>query len=79
MASSDGVEHLLGNLDMSVRRKLHEPGTDDGWHGIIEEGGEFAPEADRYHLYIGKSAARTTGAASSAEGLQDSSARLRIE
>jgi putative glutathione S-transferase len=28
-------------------------GTDDGWHGIIEEHGEFMPENDRYHLYIG--------------------------
>jgi hypothetical protein len=32
---------------------IHNYGTDDGWHGKIEEGGEFPPEKDRYHLYIG--------------------------
>ncbi|KAF2113963.1 glutathione S-transferase [Lophiotrema nucula] len=32
---------------------IHKKGTDDGWHGVIEEGGEFPPEKDRYHLYIG--------------------------
>jgi putative glutathione S-transferase len=32
---------------------LHKQGTDDGWHGMITEGGEFPPEKDRYHLYIG--------------------------
>jgi putative glutathione S-transferase len=32
---------------------LHKQGTDDGWHGMITEGGEFLPEKDRYHLYIG--------------------------
>jgi putative glutathione S-transferase len=31
----------------------HNPGTDDGWHGIIKEGGQFPPEEKRYHLYIG--------------------------
>ncbi|KAK3213635.1 hypothetical protein GRF29_28g520339 [Pseudopithomyces chartarum] len=31
---------------------IHNYGTDDGWHGKIEEGGEFPPEKDRYHLYI---------------------------
>jgi hypothetical protein len=31
----------------------HKKGTDDGWHGVIEEGGQFPPEKDRYHLYIG--------------------------
>jgi hypothetical protein len=34
--------------------EIHKYGTDDGWHGIIKEGGEFPPEKDRYHLYIGK-------------------------
>ena len=34
-------------------KSIHRYGTDDGWHGIIEEGGEFPPEKDRYHLYIG--------------------------
>lgn len=33
---------------------IHKYGTDDGWHGKIEEGGEFPPEKDRYHLYIGE-------------------------
>ncbi|KAF2681693.1 hypothetical protein K458DRAFT_309026 [Lentithecium fluviatile CBS 122367] len=33
--------------------EIHQYGTDDGWHGKIEEGGEFPPEKDRYHLYIG--------------------------
>ncbi|KAF1941381.1 hypothetical protein EJ02DRAFT_404625 [Clathrospora elynae] len=32
---------------------IHKYGTDDSWHGIIEEGGQFPPEKDRYHLYIG--------------------------
>ena len=32
---------------------IHKPGTDDGWHGVIELGGRFPPEKDRYHLYIG--------------------------
>ncbi|KAH7115840.1 glutathione S-transferase [Dendryphion nanum] len=32
---------------------IHKYGTDDGWHGVIEEGGEFPPEKGRYHLYIG--------------------------
>lgn len=36
-------------------KEIHKYGTDDGWHGIIEEGGDFPPEKDRYHLYIGKS------------------------
>jgi putative glutathione S-transferase len=34
--------------------EVHKYGTDDGWHGIIQEGGEFPPEKDRYHLFIGK-------------------------
>ena len=33
--------------------EIHKYGTDDGWYGVIEEGGEFPPEKDRYHLYIG--------------------------
>ena len=33
--------------------QIHKYGTDDGWHGVIEEGGQFPPEKDRYHLYIG--------------------------
>jgi putative glutathione S-transferase len=35
-------------------KEIHKYGTDDGWHGVIEQGGEFPPEKDRYHLYIGK-------------------------
>ncbi|CBY02393.1 hypothetical protein IAQ61_006981 [Plenodomus lingam] len=34
-------------------KEVHKYGTNDGWHGVIEEGGEFPPEKDRYHLYIG--------------------------
>ncbi|OAG16847.1 hypothetical protein CC77DRAFT_1033861 [Alternaria alternata] len=34
-------------------KEIHKYGTDDGWHGVIKEGGEFPPEKDRYHLYIG--------------------------
>jgi len=34
--------------------EVHKKGTDDGWHGVIEDGGQFSPEAGRYHLYIGK-------------------------
>jgi putative glutathione S-transferase len=33
--------------------EIHKYGTDDGWHGKIKDGGEFPPEKDRYHLYIG--------------------------
>jgi glutathionyl-hydroquinone reductase len=33
--------------------ETHKLGTDDGWHGIIEEKGQFPPEKGRYHLYIG--------------------------
>ena len=36
-------------------QEIHKYGTNDGWHGIIQEGGEFPPEKDRYHLYIGTS------------------------
>ncbi|KUL82185.1 hypothetical protein ZTR_09560 [Talaromyces verruculosus] len=32
---------------------IHQAGTTDGWHGVIKSGGEFEPEAGRYHLYIG--------------------------
>jgi putative glutathione S-transferase len=34
--------------------EIHKYGSNDGWHGVIKEGGEFPPEKDRYHLYIGK-------------------------
>lgn len=33
--------------------EVHKYGTDDGWHGVIKSGGQFEPEADRYHMYIG--------------------------
>ncbi|KAH7081457.1 glutathione S-transferase [Paraphoma chrysanthemicola] len=33
--------------------EIHKYGTDDGWHGVIKEGGQFPPEKNRYHLYIG--------------------------
>ncbi|KNG46331.1 glutathione s-transferase [Stemphylium lycopersici] len=36
-----------------AKSEIHRYGTDDGWHGVIQEGGEFPPEKDRYHLYIG--------------------------
>ncbi|KAH8696972.1 glutathione S-transferase [Phaeosphaeriaceae sp. PMI808] len=39
--------------EVQVTKQLHKVGTDDGWHGVIKEGGEFPPEKDRYHLYIG--------------------------
>jgi len=38
---------------MSGGEEIHKAGTDDGWHGVIKEGGQFPPEAGRYHLYIG--------------------------
>lgn len=28
-------------------------GPNDSWHGVIKSGGEFLPEAGRYHLYVG--------------------------
>ena len=34
-------------------KPIHEPGTADGWHGVIAPDGPFPPEAGRYHLYIG--------------------------
>ncbi len=34
-------------------KEIHKYGTDDGWHGVIEKRGEFEPEKDRYHLYVG--------------------------
>jgi putative glutathione S-transferase len=40
-------------IEMSIT-EIHKAGTDDGWHGVIEEGGQFPPEIDRYHLYIGE-------------------------
>ncbi|KAF2453971.1 glutathione S-transferase omega-like 2 [Lineolata rhizophorae] len=33
--------------------EIHKAGTNDGWHGKIEEGGRFPPEKGRYRLYIG--------------------------
>ncbi|KAJ5739909.1 hypothetical protein N7533_012693 [Penicillium manginii] len=33
-------------------KQIHEPGTTDGWHGVIPST-EFPVEKDRYHLYIG--------------------------
>ncbi|KAF1361589.1 hypothetical protein EJ07DRAFT_110667 [Lizonia empirigonia] len=36
-----------------TKSELHKYGTDDGWHGVVKEGGDFPPEEDRYHLYIG--------------------------
>ncbi|KAH6643614.1 glutathione S-transferase [Boeremia exigua] len=36
-----------------VKEEIHKYGTNDGWHGVISEGGEFPVEKDRYHLYIG--------------------------
>ena len=34
-------------------KPIHEPGTADGWHGVITPDSPFPPEAGRYHLYIG--------------------------
>lgn len=34
-------------------KPIHEPGTADGWHGVIAPDSPFLPEAGRYHLYIG--------------------------
>ncbi|KAL7934735.1 glutathione S-transferase [Trichoderma chlorosporum] len=28
-------------------------GPNDSWHGVIKSGGQFPPEAGRYHLYVG--------------------------
>ncbi|KAL6408903.1 glutathione S-transferase [Ilyonectria robusta] len=28
-------------------------GPEDSWHGVVADGGQFPPEAGRYHLYIG--------------------------
>ncbi|KAH6604451.1 glutathione s-transferase [Trichoderma cornu-damae] len=28
-------------------------GPNDSWHGVIQSGGRFPPEAGRYHLYVG--------------------------
>jgi hypothetical protein len=36
------------------KKPIHQAGTADGWHGVIQADGEFSPEAGRYHLYIGK-------------------------
>ncbi|TGO08165.1 hypothetical protein BTUL_0222g00020 [Botrytis tulipae] len=38
---------------MSSTAKQQSLPKDGNWHGRIEVGGEFPPEADRYHLYIG--------------------------
>jgi glutathionyl-hydroquinone reductase len=38
----------------SQTQEIHQPGTAEGWHGVIKPDGEFQPEAGRYHLYIGK-------------------------
>ncbi|KAJ9196275.1 hypothetical protein DTO164E3_6331 [Paecilomyces variotii] len=32
---------------------IHQPGTADGWHGVIRPDSEYPPEKGRYHLYIG--------------------------
>lgn len=45
-----------------MAKEIHKYGTDDGWHGVIEEGSQFPPEAGRYHLYIGMSIARCSSA-----------------
>ncbi|KAJ5720581.1 uncharacterized protein N7483_008515 [Penicillium malachiteum] len=36
----------------AVPNGIHNPGTADGWHGVIPSA-EFPAERDRYHLYIG--------------------------
>ncbi|KAK5991870.1 Glutathione S-transferase omega-like 2 [Cladobotryum mycophilum] len=36
----------------SPKAPVHD-GPEDSWHGVIRPGGQFPPEAGRYHLYIG--------------------------
>lgn len=33
-------------------KPVHD-GPNDSWHGVVAPGGRFAPEAGRYHLYVG--------------------------
>lgn len=54
----NSIRHIVSpqiSLSMSDSvTEIHKPGTDDGWHGVIKEGGQFPPEPNRYHLYIGE-------------------------
>lgn len=50
----NSIRHIANPSTMDESStQIHKPGTDDGWHGVIKEGGQFPPELDRYHLYIG--------------------------
>ena len=44
---------LLSQDIESMTNEIHKAGTNDGWHGVIEEGGHFPPAKGRYHPYIG--------------------------
>ena len=41
----------MATVDVGAATKHFSP--EDSWHGRIEEGGIFTPEAGRYHLVIG--------------------------
>jgi glutathionyl-hydroquinone reductase len=49
------IAHIASTRMASPGSAIHNAGTNDGWHGVIKEGGEYPPEKGRYHLYIGKS------------------------
>lgn len=38
---------------MTSDDKHWHSGPDDSWHGVVSPGSRFAPDKDRYHLYIG--------------------------
>ena len=44
---------------MAAVAKIHNEGSDDGWHGRISGKGQFTPQLGRYHLYIGELEALT--------------------
>lgn len=47
------IAHIT-SAGMASSESIHKAGTNDGWHGIVKESGEFPPEKGRYHLYIGQ-------------------------
>jgi glutathionyl-hydroquinone reductase len=47
------IRHITSTTIALSGTEVHKAGTNDGWHGVIKEGGEFPPEKGRYHLYIG--------------------------
>lgn len=51
------IQHITPTQPTSAMTSseiIHKAGTDDGWHGIVKPGGQFEPEKNRYHLYVGK-------------------------